>query len=550
MRRLWIVAGLVTVVVAGAVGYRKSAHWKEYAPTQSSLMVNLDHADAVIRTESISKLPRDLLTVPIARDVLTEDLAFYYEQHEDKLGVAGAIKRIAYEHDLTWTDRLLSSVLDEPAEVGLWRDGKGALRHFAIVVERNAWIKVAQEALELADKDQQLKLAGEITTKNGKAKLFSLEVNPRRTLLFVAQGKRLVILSDPGLVFNRQNQVNGDAANAVARWLDEPGELAREFDLDKMTDPAAGKSRHTVAIGASTLAMGYGNFVAGFKGLRFDFGSGWSTHAWISPATLPAGGLADASLWRAAPANPATCVTMPMDWKLANSVVTLADTKPALPSDNALTPFKGPALACWYGESRLYAPVFLVRQAIPAKDRAAVLGAMAHWALTEPVPDTVTPGAGNVMVWRAAENAAPKTKASKKGEPARNSMDRELHAALAGNDEFVVFSPDGQLVELVLDTLRHRNPSVADQTASSASTLAVITPKRLAPMLEAEAIDSLKSGGDTSLLQIAQSQLPPRVKAFASYGPYRLELVGAVNAGSKDSVWQRVEWRDSRENKK
>ncbi|MGZ3159331.1 MAG: DUF2138 family protein, partial [Burkholderiaceae bacterium] len=100
MRRTWIIVGLIVTATASAAIYQRGSNWKEFHFVGSRLKVDLAHPDALIRTTSLSKLPRDLLKVPIARDVLTEDLAFYYEQHEDRLGLSGAIKRIAYERKL------------------------------------------------------------------------------------------------------------------------------------------------------------------------------------------------------------------------------------------------------------------------------------------------------------------------------------------------------------------------------------------------------------------------------------------------------------------
>ncbi|MGZ5819625.1 MAG: DUF2138 family protein, partial [Burkholderiaceae bacterium] len=267
MRRTWIIVGLIVTATASAAIYQRGSNWKEFHFVGSRLKVDLAHPDALIRTTSLSKLPRDLLKVPIARDVLTEDLAFYYEQHEDRLGLSGTIKRIAYERKLDWSDRILVSVLNEPAEVALWRDGKGALRHYAVVLHRNALAKVLQEAATVALKDTQLSRAGEIDTGNGKALVLALEINPRRRLLLISQGERIVVLSDPGLLFNSNNKIVPAAGKAVVDWLTNEGTLARQFALDSGKSPAvttpASQTAHTLVIGAPTLALGYGTFLSG-----------------------------------------------------------------------------------------------------------------------------------------------------------------------------------------------------------------------------------------------------------------------------------------------
>lgn len=526
-------------------------------------MVDLARPDALIRTDSLSALPRDLLKVPIARAVLTEDLAFYYEQHEDRLGLNGAIKRIAYEHDLDWNDRILRSVFNEPAEIALWRDGKGALRHYALVMRRNALEKVLQEAATIALKDDgQLTKAAEIDTNGGKAMVLALTLNPRRTLLLISQGDKIVVLSDPGLLFDKKNAPIKEARAVLDTWFDHANGLTRQFALDgvkpaKPADPAKtakAAPTHTFAIGAPTLALGYGAFLPGFKGLRFDFGGTWSTSVWLDPKQLPATGLGDAALWRAAPANPSACVLLPIDWRLAQKVLSGALAKPQSTASasaaasasasaasaavapagapSALASLDGVALACWYAESRLYSPVFITRLRKPLKplpQRDATLVALANWALaSDGKIDDKKPGQDNRMSWRAASNPA----------------------ALGALDDYVAFSPDGALVGKVLDTIGRSHPSVADQVPTSDATLALMTPRPLSAMAEQEMLAALAGNGEENLLAAAQAHLPARMKALAAFPPYQLELRGADQPGERQSgAWQPLEWRSAKTSK-
>ena len=564
MRVTWLIAGLVFTVAVSAAGYQRGSNWKAFRYPGTRLMANLAQPDALILTTSLAQLPSDLLKVPLARDVLTEDLVFYYEQHENQLGLKGAIKRIAYEHELDWTDRILTTVLDEPAELALWRDGKGALRHFAIVMRRNALAKVIQEAATVALKDRQLTLAAEIESGDGKAQVLALEINPRQTLLLITQGDRLVVLSDPGLLFDSDSKVVPAARAAVADWLNSEGALARHFALDKarlaQTDGSTAQPRHTLAVSARALALGYGTFLPGFKGLRFEFGESWSTHVWVDPKNLPTTGLGDAELWRAAPANPSACVLLPVDWQAARQVVNQADKKPLLPNSPLLAGIDGAALACWYKDSNLYSPLFISRHGKKLADRTAALQALTHWALTgtgATAPSVAEVGGvtASAQDKKSAQknSAAPKTPAAKtpsdtmiwRTERADGQDAKVKQAAVAAHGAYVMFSPDTALVELALDTLARKNPSVADQMPVSNATLALITPRPLAAMAEQESFAALSSPGDANLLAAAQTHLPARMKALAAYPPYRLELAAK---GKPQSGWQRVQWLTPEEN--
>ncbi|HVK54788.1 MAG TPA: DUF2138 family protein [Burkholderiales bacterium] len=545
MRRTWIVVVLVVATVASAAGYQRVGPWKEFRYASARLMADLNKPDALIRTQSLAKLPHDLLKAPIAKEVLTEDLAFYYEQHEDRRGLNGSIKRIAYEHKVDWTDRILATALDEPAEVALWRDGKGALRHFAIVMQQRTLAKVLREAAVVALKDQQLTLAGEIEIGAAAVKVYALAINPRRTLLLIASGDRMVVLSDPGLLFDKGNKVTPDARAAIAEWLTDDGALIRRFALAQSKPADVAQPIHTLVIGAPTLTLGYAALLSGFKGLRFDFGARWSTYAWIDPQGLPQGRLGDAAVWRAAPANPSACMLLPVDWRAAKTVVAEAEKKPELPSDKTLDALDGVALACWYADSSLYSPVFIARLANDAGDRNAALKAVATWAIASPKVEggeatSEKPGGmlkeetfDKQTIWRAVgANASD-------GEPQRSAT-----PTVAARGEYIVFSPDGALVDLALDTLAHKNPSVVDQMPVSDATLGVVTPHRLSAMAERESYAALSGSGDENLLAAVRAHLPARMKALAAYPPYRLELAPKEEA---QDGWRRVEWRTPKE---
>lgn len=507
MRRTWIIVGLIVSSVAGAAAYKRAGNWKEFHYFGTGAMADLAHPDAVIRTASLSQLPHDLLKVPIARDVLTEDLIFYYEQHEDRLGLSGALKRIAYEHKLSWSDQLLAKLLDQPAEVALWRDGKGALRHYVVVLQRKALSKVLQEAMTAALKDRQLTLAGEIETASGKAQVLVLEVNPRRKFVLVGHGDVLLLLSDPGLLYAANGKFAPAAQQVLADWLNKPASLMQEFSLD--VGPS--KPKHTLAVNAATLALGYGDFLRGVKALRFDYEQNWSTAIRIDMRDKPGVKLGDALLWRAAPVNPAACAQLPVDWTLARQMLQEAERQPDELDAEVLAALDGPAMVCWYHESSLYAPLFITKLA-QLPQRNAMLQSVARWAIGAKTSGQRI-GKGSVY-WRNAANGA----------------------TLAAQGDHVVFSPDAKLVEKVLDTLGRANPSVADQQPVTDAALLTITPRALANMAEREI---RRVTTDQHLLQAVNTHLPARMKALASYPPYRLELfTGAQVEGG----WLPLRW--------
>lgn len=546
-RRWWIVLGLVVAVGAALALYRHFG-WAPAKVSATRLTVDLARPDALLRTANLAQLPRDVLRVPVLRDVLTEDFVYYYQGHEDRLGLEGTVRRIAYEHQLDWSDRLVAAMLDAPAEVALWRDGKGALRHFAVVMQRNTLAKLAQEAATVALKDTQLTKAAEL---GSGTPVYALALNPRRTLLLVARGDRLAILSDPGLLLDAEGKVVRPAQAALAKWLDADGALGAPFDLGAPGAPA--KTTHTLALGASAMTLGYAPFVPGLAGVRFDFGGdAWSMAMLVDPARLPRQGLADRELWRAVPANAAACVLLPLDFQAAAKVVSEARSGPSGADARALAALEGSAVACWYREASLYAPLFIARTASAVPDRDKALQALATWAIRpskatavaeddladtpsfSPAADANRPARtpDGALIWRAPE---------RKESDLPERLERAIGTATVGaKDAYVFFSPDARLVELALDTLAAKHPSAADQIDTAAPTLGLVTPRTLAEMAQREAIGALGRPGDDRLQQAARTLLPPRMKALAQYPPYQVVLSGERQSGA---AWRPIEWR-------
>lgn len=158
-----------------------------------------------------------MLRVPLLRDVLTEDFVKYYEDNEGRLSASGALRRIAFEHDLDWGDALLKRVFDEPGRLMAWRGADGTLRYWALSMERNGLAKVLQTLGTIAPADTQLSRAGEV----GGTPLYALRIGPARSLLLAGKGDRLVVLSEAGMLLDAEGKPIGARAKAVAAWLSE-----------------------------------------------------------------------------------------------------------------------------------------------------------------------------------------------------------------------------------------------------------------------------------------------------------------------------------------
>ncbi|MBY0415909.1 MAG: DUF2138 family protein, partial [Bdellovibrionales bacterium] len=98
--------------------------------------INWGPPDAVVSTQSLSDLPKDILKQPMLKEILTDDFAFYYLDSAEFLSLKGSLKRIAFEHEMTFADEILNYVMSTPADVILWKKENGRLDDFMLSIER------------------------------------------------------------------------------------------------------------------------------------------------------------------------------------------------------------------------------------------------------------------------------------------------------------------------------------------------------------------------------------------------------------------------------
>jgi uncharacterized protein YfaA (DUF2138 family) len=525
-RRLWKVIGVVGVVVVGvSLGAFAMRSWALFDGRVNRLDLDLAKPDGLIVTGSLAKLPRDLLRVPLLKDLLSEDFVFYYERGEDRLGLVGSLRRIAYEHELQWQDRLLDEVFDEPADVAFWRNAKGSAEYTLVAMTRNSLAKLVQQAANLALKDSQLKLATTIRAGSDDVPVYALSYGRERTLLLIAKGDRVVALSDPGMLLTSANRADPDAAAIVASLLDDKDE-GQQLYRRAYALPAAAAD-HRVALSANFLSFGYQNFFPGLQALRFDFGQGaWSTHVRLATGETVATLLPASNTSRAVPARPAACSWLPIAWPKADALVARAKNPPVLPR------FAGPAVACWYAGSELQAPIFAAELASePDATTDQTLKAMFAWAIV------------GEAVANEANEAKEKAPAGEVAIPVlqRRNEATKYQPTLGRRGKLVVFSPDADLAQRALDTLHRRYPSLADTlpTDGGTATLAVLTPSAVGDLAQQAIFDVLPVGEQRVLHDAAKTHLPQRLDALTKYPAYRLTL---QRQGAAPDNWHQVRW--------
>jgi uncharacterized protein YfaA (DUF2138 family) len=537
VRKFWIVGGLVAtaLAVAGGMAYWRGHH---YQGPINALQIDLAHPQVYVATPSLSSLPRDLVKAPVLRDLLTEDFAFYYEEHEDRLGLQGAIKRIAFEHQTTLSDELLALALDQPADLAAWVDSRGAPRHWVMAMTRGALAKTLQGLATVAASDGQLSLIAPLKLNGSEVPVYALKLSPRRTLALASLGNRVVVLSDPGLLFNEEREVDPTARKVLADLLSgdrsQQAVLARGQGLS--ADEATPTTGHVLVADARWWSLGYGSFFPGLKALRLHLASGGKSldtalrlDGDATLQTLAAG----QAVWVGLPTGAAACSLLPVDWTVAQALIGAGSVSPASPELTAawttlISQADGPAAVCWYARSQLHTPLVVMRSKAPATALAPALATLSDWlwtAKSQPAEPTETAG---VQRWQRVVQAP----WGSQGE----GDEAVYRPTLAQQGPWITLSPDQALTDQSLKAQAHQFPSLADSWAAQPGVL-LLDPRQIADLLQREAYQVLPSS-EPALRQAADQHLLPRLAALR-----RQPAVAVQTEGTPDAQgWLPLRW--------
>lgn len=538
---LWAVTAVVLISGVAAAAMFRAVEQPATGLTGLALDVELAVPDAVIRTASLSALLRDVTKVPIANELFGEDLAFYYESNPDRLNLEGTLRRIAYEHELTLTDRLVATAFDQPADVLLWRGAKGALEHWALAMTRGAVASFLQNtALASASgRDRQLSVAGRLALPEGGSEpVYAVEYAPERTLLLTTRGERVVVLSHPGLLLDNSGALRPDASATVLQLLAaDAREQTRVYEPTFPATPALATGgtgvTHLIEARLHLLSFGYQRYFPAFEAVRFTFATGaWASALLVQPSAPNAAAAGDPRVWRAAPANAALCAALPVDWARGQSLAGSAGAALDVAAE-----LDGPAAVCWYPDERVFAPLVVATVRSPRPALTEPVTALFDWGVKKGSGDAV---AAPVQVdgatrWTRERQVPFRKKDDSTGAPSPGP----LQVTLAITGSYALFSPDAGQVTRAIDTIARRYPSMAD-TLPADGALAVVDARRLSALVRQEALMMLPADKEPTLRAAADLHLLPRLARTEQLPAYRVPV--PVVSGL-ERQWQPLTWQ-------
>jgi uncharacterized protein YfaA (DUF2138 family) len=524
------------------------------------LNINLQKPDALIVTQSLAQFPRDVATIPLCKNLLTEDFLYYYEQNEGGMSLRGTLRRIAYEHQLSIGDDVIDYIFSTPARLAFWKGRDGKLDHFMLIVDRGPLV----QALELVSKavlsDKQLSLKGKIQLPaGGDLPVYELKFAHKRSLFFTSIGGYLAVFSDAEMLLT-DNGAKKDSVRAFLEASDPSGAFLRRFESGEIT------ARHSVAVAASYLSFGYQRFFPAFEAFRFEYGeNGWTASVLLSREVSKA-----PALWTAAPTGAAVCAALPFAPETLTGIVSKI-----APSDEFRTvvlSVESPAAICWYRQSRLFTPLVLVKMkegppkdallkemfeksvgaheaGIPvpghekeeeAQDRNAAepqgekpLGEKPREqpAKEEPeeqgsyfppfeVHETQLPQG---VIWcREVSSIDGKYEKAESSHAERMWSKRFFKVTLARWKDILIFSPDDALVDNAVAALDKKYPAVSDSIPPEATLSLIVFPANLGELVRSEVLKSLPEDKEPVFHSNVTRVLMPVLENLKSYPAFGL----------------------------
>jgi uncharacterized protein YfaA (DUF2138 family) len=512
----------------------------QFGGSVNALNIDLQHPDILVRSARLSDLPKDLAQSPLLRGVLSPEVVHYYEDHPTRLSVLGTLKRLAYDYQLTWADQVLSSSIAAPAELALWRDGKGRPEYFMLVLQKNLLTQVLDPLSKLTLNDEQLSIAGELPTHQGTATVYALKISQRNHWLLVGLKNKLIVLSDPGLLLQGNDKLSREASKVITAALEAGDTQASPLAAELGLGPLQSLKQQIVAR-ADYLSMGYQHFFPGLDAVRVDEqrDGSWGVSAKVTPEALTTWKATAKPLWAAMPRGSALCVAMPVDWSLATPLlgaVAKPDTAAVL---NALNPVSA---TCWNSAGGLYAPILAAQfKGTPGAQYDPALKAL----LADVTRKKAGKGSGAADGAAIAPTSEKALSAPAQGKLWRRTIPHELGAikqagvkanvvSVARNGSTVLASVDERAINQALNVASKTYPAMGDERGVPGTPVLSIDGAELARLLEAQTWQTLSPQTVPTFYRVAKQLLPARLQALKGMGRVQVSLPDGAVVGKRE----------------
>ena len=526
--------------------------------------------DALIVTKSLSSLPRDVLKQSILGDVLTKDFVFYYQESEGYLGLRGALKRIAFEHEETVLDEFLAYALNTPAEIALWKSYNGKLDDYMVTIERSPLTDVIAALAKIASQDSQLTKVSDRSVDGQTIPIYKLRYSATKELFVAAAENKLVIFSHPEMQLPTQNKLK-----SWTKATHPLGETQGPLTLGNLFEAQVPQTKHVLYASAGFLSFGYQRFFPGIDTIRFQFAdqNGWSTQA-VVQSTLMKDVANTNDLWQAIPRNPSLCAALPVDMKRVKDLKVFKDKESE--ANTTLDRIQSPVGICWYAKSKMYAPL-LIAKVTGTIDRAflhaafeQMIGTLEAGILTDVEKEQYQDQQKRLAEGEKIEKPVKASKfepafaiteeqktegvilsrdvssrfgiydAEKSPNSAKMRSKKYFHVQMALWRDYLIFSADDTLVTDTIAVIDKKYPALADSLGSSTNTLFVVVPSELSELVKQTTFDSLPAEQESIFRESVSRRMLPALERLKKYAAISITLPRTQNNQWEEFKWQNI----------
>lgn len=448
--------------------------------------LELSAPDGLLEAERLSQLPKDLLSAPFLADLLSDDFVFYYQHNAEKLAVIGTLRRLAFEHNLTIPEQIISQLLDTPAQVALWKGSDGKLTYSLARLELGLAAPLGKvlanfisAVSEIAQTDKQLKFAGELSLNKNKVPFFSLNYLSGRSLMFAFQGEYLVVASHQDLLQDEPGHFRPQAQTIIEQLFAKQQPFKTHFNLSD-TQP---KAQARISLDAHFFTLGYQDYLPALEGVRFELSEGkWQSFIGLAKGDHEARFAAD--LWAKAPADASLCALMPVNPAALETIISRQQQNPKITQV-----FTGRSFVCWFANAPLAKPLIgaeLTSEGATAEFDTEITALFDKTIRNNKAPKT-RDEAGNVISPGGYAPSTIKVTDLDGGKQWQKSDDKgKPIATLLRQHNFMLFSLHAPLVQHGADTLAKRYPALGDKLPNKDAVALFIAPQGIATLLTTE----------------------------------------------------------------
>ncbi len=324
--------------------------------------------DALVVTQNLSELPKDLLKLPLVNEIFTEEFVFYYQDAPDVLSLFGSLKRIAFEHNVTLVDRLFTQILSGPAEIALWRSPSGRLEEGLMVLPHAEAVGLLKIAEAIAPSDSQLTLYTDPEASIWPEPVYRYEFRPNRALYLTSWGKRLLVFTHPKIPLPTSQRLDQWEEATEERF----GKSGPKDSLVQIFETGMPKDKHGIYLSMDYLSFGYDHFLSSFSTVKFLYNeeSKWKAASLSEPSENAAPFVTDA-LWTVLPRKASLCFAAVLDPLKSSELIERSMGPLVAKTKQTLDTLQMPIAVCWYDESKMYTPLLLAKAKGPL-DAAAL----------------------------------------------------------------------------------------------------------------------------------------------------------------------------------